>query len=71
MNAKNESKFYVLKLESYEGRDTFLYCGNDTQDYLYCVVGFTEDGKLEIVDSSYRTVDEVLAAWPFAKPPSS
>jgi hypothetical protein len=59
-------RYVVLKLESYEGDDTFLRCGNDSQDYLYAVVAVESDGTAEVVDSSYRTAAEALAAWPEA-----
>jgi hypothetical protein len=58
----------VVKLVSYEGSDTFVQCGNDTQDYLYMIVSIDPDGTAEIMDSSYRTLNEALDAWPEAKP---
>ncbi len=58
----------VVKIESYEGDDTFLRCGNERQDHLYAVVAVDADGTAEVVDSSYRTIGEALQAWPEAAP---
>ena len=55
---------FIVKLESYEGVDTFLRCGGAGQDYLYCVVGVDPDGQAEIVDNGYRSIEEALGAWP-------
>lgn len=56
----------VPKVESYEGRDTFLRCGDDRQDYLFCVVAVDDDDTAEVVDSGYRSRAEALKAWPEA-----
>lgn len=55
---------FIVKIESFEGDDTFVRCGNDQQDYLFCVVGIDAEGKAEIVDSGYRSFDEAKKAWP-------
>jgi len=57
---------FIVKIESFEGTDTFVRCGDDRQDYLYCVVTVDADGHAEIVDSGYRSFDEVAEAWPDA-----
>jgi hypothetical protein len=57
-----------VKLESFEGSDTFLRCGDDTRDYLFAVVAIEPDGSAEVVDSGYRTFDEAIEAWPEARP---
>jgi hypothetical protein len=61
--------YYIVKIESYDGEDTFIHCGNDTQDYLYCVAAAGDSG-LEIVDNGYRTVEEAADAWPEAIKPA-
>jgi len=58
--------YHIIKIESFEGRDTYLRCGNDRQDYLYGIVGITTTGQAEIIDSGYRSFDEAAAAWPEA-----
>lgn len=63
---KRNRRLVVLKLESYEAEDTFLRCGDETQDYLFAIVAVEADGTAEIVDSSYRSMDEALRAWPEA-----
>lgn len=55
----------ILKLESFEGRDTYLRCGNDVQDCLYCIVLVTAKGA-SVVDSGYRSYEEAAEAWPDA-----
>lgn len=57
------SRLFILKLESFEGDDVYLRCGDEKQDFLYCVVEM-DDESLEIVDSGYRSEAEARAAWP-------
>lgn len=64
-------RVFVIKIESYEGEDTFLRCGDDQQDYLYAIIAIGDDGTAEFVDSSYRSLGEALEAWPEAKPHAS
>lgn len=64
-------RYVVLKVESFEGRDTFLRCGDDVQDHLFAVVVLDDSGVAEIIDSGYRTREEALAAWPEAAPPQA
>lgn len=65
---KSKTRCVVIKIESYEGEDTYLYCGNDRQSHLYAIVAVGPDGTAEIVDSGYRTFAEALKAWPEAAP---
>jgi len=58
---------FVLRIESYEGRDTFLRCGDEGQDFLFAIAVLA-DGYLTIVDIGYRTQKEDLEAWPEASP---
>ena len=62
------TRHVVVKIESYEGKDTFLSCGDDQQDHLFAIVAVDPDGTAEIVDSSYRTMTEAIKAWPEAAP---
>ena len=57
---------HILLIESFDGDDTHLHCGDDQQDYLFCVVVQDEGGRLEIVDSGYRSLAEATEAWPDA-----
>jgi len=63
-------KHFFLKLESFEGRDTHVRCGDDEdlQDFIYCVIVTNADGTAEIVDSGYRSAEELLEAWPELAP---
>ncbi len=58
------SRYFLLKLESYDGKDTFLSCGNDSQTHLFAVACLSEGDDLRIVDNGYRTEGEAKAAWP-------
>jgi len=69
-NSSAKPRVVVVKIESYEGEDTFMRCGSDRQDFLYAIVAVDLDGSAEIVDSSYRTLNEALSAWPQAAPRS-
>ncbi len=64
MPKKTPPTCYLLRLESFEGADTLLHCGNAKQDFLYCIVTHSKKGELEIIDNGYRTKKEALAAWP-------
>jgi hypothetical protein len=55
---------FIVKIESFEGDDTYVRCGDDKQDYLFCVISIGDDGNAEIVDSGYRSFDEAAVAWP-------
>jgi len=59
-------QLFVLRIDSYEGEDTFVRCGNEQQDHLFCIVSVGNDDTIEIVDSSYRSMSEALEAWPNA-----
>ena len=65
---RSKTRCVIVKIESYEGEDTFLRCGDERQNHLFAVVAIDADGTAEIVDSSYRTMGEALQAWPEAAP---
>jgi hypothetical protein len=65
----SDSKQFVLKLESFDGKDTYLHCGDGTRDVLYCIVELASDGRLAVVDNGYRSVREAITAWPAATEP--
>ena len=55
-------KYYILKLDSYEGEGSSLMVNADGAGSMYVVL--CVDGKsAEIVDWGYRTVAELLEAW--------
>jgi disulfide oxidoreductase YuzD len=60
-------KYYILKIESYDGQDTSIICGINNQDYLFAIVVIDDEGNAEIVDNGYRSRDEAELAWPEAK----
>ena len=35
---------YVLKVESFEGREVFVRVGSEDQDHIYCVVAVDDNG---------------------------
>ena len=57
---------FIVKIESFEGKDTYVRCGDDRQDYLFCIVGVDASGHAEIMDSGYRSFKEAAEAWPEA-----
>ena len=57
---------FIVKIESFEGRDTYVRCGDDRQDYLFGVVSVDAEVHAEIVDNGYRSFDEAAEAWPEA-----
>lgn len=57
-------RLYVVMIESYDGDDTYLHCGNESQNHLFCVVRVDTEGQAEIIDNGYLTYKEALEAWP-------
>ena len=57
-----EKKYYILKIDSYEGEESSLMVNANGSDAMYVVL--VVDGKsAEIVDWGYETVDQLLEAW--------
>jgi len=55
-------KYFILKLDSYEGEGSSLMVSADDSDCMYVVLRV--GGKsAEIVDWGYPTVDTLLEAW--------
>lgn len=55
-------KYFILKVDSYEGEESSLTVDADGSDSMYVVL--IVDGSLaEIVDWGYPTVDDLLASW--------
>lgn len=57
-----EKKYYILKLDSYEGEGSSLTVDANGSDSMYVVLN-VEGSSVEIVDWGYSTVDDLLAAW--------
>ena len=55
-------KYYILKLDSYEGEGSSLTVDADGSDSMYVVLN-VEGASAEIVDWGYPTVDDLLAVW--------
>ena len=55
-------KYFILKIDSYEGEESSLTVDVDGADSMYVVLS-VEGSSAEIVDWGYSTVDNLLAAW--------
>ena len=55
-------KYFILKLDSYEGEGSSLTVDADGADSMYVVLN-VEGSSAELVDWGYPPVDEPLAAW--------
>ncbi len=55
-------KYFILKLDSYEGEGSSLTVDADGAKSMYVVL-IVDGSSAEIVDWGYPTVDELLAAW--------
>ncbi len=55
-------KYFILKLDSYEGDESSLTVDADGADSMYVVLK-VEGSSAEIVDWGYPSVDDLLAAW--------
>ena len=62
MRLDMEKKYYILKLDSYEGEGSSLTVNADGSDSMYVVLN-VEGSSAEIVDWGYPTVDDLLEAW--------
>lgn len=57
-----EKKYYILKIDSYEGEESSLMVNANGSDAMYVVL-VVEGKSAEIVDWGYETVDQLLEAW--------
>ena len=55
-------KYYILKLDSYEGEGSSLMANANGEDCMYVVL-CVEGKSGEIVDWGYSTVDALLDSW--------
>ena len=55
-------KYFILKLDSYEGDGSSLTVDAGGTESMYVVLN-VEGQSAEIVDWGYSTVDDLLAAW--------
>lgn len=55
-------KYFILRIESYEGDESSLMVNANGSDAMYVVLN-VEGRSAEIVDWGYPTVDDLLAAW--------
>ena len=62
MSLDMEKKYYILKLDSYEGEESSLTVNANGSDAMYVVL-VVEGSSAEIVDWGYPTADGILAAW--------
>ena len=56
------NKYFILKLDSYEGEGSSLTVDAGGSDSMYVVL-CVEGSSAEIVDWGYPTVDDLLVAW--------
>jgi len=54
---------YILRLESFGGKNTYVHCGDHQQDFLFGVVATHPDGTASVIDSGYRSEEEAHTAW--------
>lgn len=57
-----EKKYYILKIDSYEGEESSLMVNANGSDAMYVVL-VVEGQAAEIVDWGYETVEQLLEAW--------
>ena len=55
-------KYYILKIDSYEGEGSSLMVNADGAGSMYVVL-CVEGASAEIVDWGYLSVEELLEAW--------
>ena len=57
-----DKKYYILKIDSYEGDECSLMVNANGSDSMYVVL-VVEGKSAEIVDWGYETVDQLLESW--------
>ena len=57
-----DKKYYILKIDSYEGEESSLMVNANGSDAMYVVL-VVEGKSAEIVDWGYETVDQLLESW--------
>lgn len=55
-------KYYILKIEGYEGEGSSLYVSADNENTMYVVL-LVAGTSAEIVDWGYSSVSALLGAW--------
>ncbi len=55
-------KYYILKIDSYEGEESSLAVSANGSDAMYVVLA-VEGKSADIVDWGYETVEQLLEAW--------
>ena len=55
-------KYYILKIDYYEGEESSLMVNANGSDAMYVVL-VVEGQAAEIVDWGYETVEQLLEAW--------
>lgn len=55
-------KYFILKLDSYEGEGSSQMVNANGSDSMYVVL-VVEGKSAEIVDWGYETVDQLLESW--------
>jgi hypothetical protein len=61
-------RYFILRIDTFEGRDSYITCGDDQKDFIYVVGSLDAKGNAEILDCGYRSFDEAAQAWPEARP---
>ena len=55
-------RYYILKIDSYDGDESSLMVNANGSDAMYVVLA-VEGPAAEIVDWGYETVEQLLEAW--------
>ena len=55
-------RYYIFRLDSYDGDNSSLTCEADGNDHMYAVLVVT-DGSAEVIDMGYSSVEQLFAAW--------
>ena len=61
-NMAKMKRYYILKLESYEGENSSLFVSADDANSMFVVL-CVDDGAAEIVDWGYSSVSALLNVW--------
>lgn len=61
----SDKKYYIVKLESYDGECSSLQCDSDGSDGMYCICLVLDD-HAEIIDYGYNSIEQAQEVWPDA-----
>ena len=55
-------KYYILRIDSYSGKQSFLLCNSGSENFMYAVL-LVDEENAEIIDMGYSSKAKLVEAW--------